>query len=76
MEIWFEVIGQAFDFLSAFERYDDHPASQLVGVELSPNTRKFLESKGLVQEWCDFESGMQQNTLREWCSDNGTKLIV
>ena len=36
--------------------------------------KEFLESKGLLQEWYDFENGAQERALREWCEDNGIEL--
>jgi hypothetical protein len=36
--------------------------------------KDFLESKGLLQSWYDFESEAQEKALREWCEANGIEL--
>lgn len=36
--------------------------------------KDFLESKGLLQSWYDFEKAAQEQALREWCKDNGIEL--
>lgn len=38
--------------------------------------KDFLESKGMLQSWYDFESTAQERALREWCKDNGIELTV
>ena len=38
--------------------------------------KDFLESKGILQSWYDFESTAQERALREWCEDNGIELTV
>jgi len=32
--------------------------------------KDFLESKGLLQTWYDFENTAQKKALRQWCEDN------
>lgn len=34
----------------------------------------FLESKGQLQAWFDYEKAATQSRLREWCADNGIEL--
>ncbi|MBW2037659.1 MAG: hypothetical protein JRI41_09325 [Deltaproteobacteria bacterium] len=34
----------------------------------------FLESKGLLQSWYDFENQRQEQVLRQWCEANGIEL--
>lgn len=34
-----------------------------------------LESKGLLEEWYEYEADQCERTLREWCADNGIDLI-
>ena len=36
--------------------------------------KAFLESKGLLQKWYDFEEEAQGRALRDWCKDNGIEL--
>jgi hypothetical protein len=36
--------------------------------------KDFLESKGLLQSWHDFENKAQEKALREWCKNNGIEL--
>jgi len=36
--------------------------------------KDFLESKGLLQSWYDFESQSEQRALRQWCKENGIEL--
>ena len=32
--------------------------------------KEFLDAKGLLQSWYDFENEAEQKALREWCQDN------
>lgn len=36
--------------------------------------KDFLESKGLLQSWYDFENAAQKRALRELCKDKGIEL--
>ena len=36
--------------------------------------KDFLESKGLLQSWYDFEAEQQKRFLRQWCKDNNIEL--
>lgn len=36
--------------------------------------KDFLESKGLLRSWNDFENTTQKLALREWCKDTGIEL--
>ena len=36
--------------------------------------KEFLESKGLLQNWYDFENEAQQKAIRDWCEDNQIEL--
>ncbi|MFW6131991.1 MAG: hypothetical protein ACOC5F_05290 [Candidatus Aminicenantaceae bacterium] len=36
--------------------------------------KDFLESKGLLQSWYNFENAAQNRVLRKWCKDNGIEL--
>ena len=36
--------------------------------------KDFLESKGLLQSWYDFEAGHQERSLRQWCKENDIEL--
>lgn len=36
--------------------------------------KEFVESKGLLQSWYDFEAEQQERALRQWCEDNGIEL--
>ena len=36
--------------------------------------KDFLESKGLLQSWYDFEAEQQERSLRQWCKDNNIEL--
>jgi Uncharacterised protein family (UPF0158) len=33
--------------------------------------KDFLESKGLLQSWYDFENRREEQALRDWCEENG-----
>ncbi len=33
--------------------------------------KDFLESKGMLQKWYDFEEKQGQSTLLQWCEENG-----
>ena len=35
----------------------------------------FLESKELLKDWYAFENESKEKAVREWCKDNGIKLI-
>ncbi len=37
--------------------------------------KDFLESKGMLQFWYDFENAAQEKALRDWCKDKGIKLV-
>ena len=34
----------------------------------------FLEERGLLQQWYDYENAVQREALQEWCEENGIKL--
>lgn len=36
--------------------------------------KDFLESKGLLQSWYDFERRREEQVLRQWCEENGIEL--
>jgi hypothetical protein len=36
--------------------------------------KTFLESKGLLKAWYDFEGEQQERALRKWCEENGIEL--
>ena len=36
--------------------------------------KDFLESKGLLQSWYDFENRRQEQALRDWCEENGIEI--
>ena len=36
--------------------------------------KDFLESKGLLQTWYDYENAAQKKALRQWCEDNGVEV--
>jgi hypothetical protein len=36
--------------------------------------KEFLESKGFLQEWYDFEKEAYERALREWCKENKVEL--
>ena len=36
--------------------------------------KSFLESKGVLQEWYDFEKEAQGKAIRDWCKDNEIEL--
>jgi hypothetical protein len=36
--------------------------------------KDFLESRGLLKSWYDFERQRQEQGLRQWCEDNGIEL--
>jgi hypothetical protein len=37
--------------------------------------KDFLEERGFLKKWYDFESTRQTETLRKWCADNEITLI-
>jgi len=36
--------------------------------------KDFLESKGLLQNWYDFEKRRQEQALRDWCKEEGIEI--
>jgi len=36
--------------------------------------KDLLESKGLLQEWYDFENKAQEKAIRDWCKENEIEL--
>ena len=36
--------------------------------------KDLLESKGLIQEWYDFENKAQEKAIRDWCKENEIEL--
>ena len=36
--------------------------------------KDFLESKGLMQSWYDFERRREEEAIRQWCEENGIEL--
>ena len=36
--------------------------------------KEFVESKGLLQPWYDFEAEQQERVLRQWCEENDIEL--
>jgi hypothetical protein len=37
--------------------------------------KAFLESKGLLQKWYDFENEAQEKAIRAWCKDHQIELV-
>lgn len=37
--------------------------------------KEFVESKGLLQSWYDFEAEQQERALRQWCEENDIELM-
>ena len=33
--------------------------------------KQFLESKGMLDQWYEYEDRRQKTALREWCKENG-----
>ena len=40
------------------------------------NPRSLLESKGILEQWYEFESEAQETALREWCEFNSIEVRV
>lgn len=38
------------------------------------NFKNFLERRGLLQRWYEFEAAADEKALREWCGDQGIEL--
>lgn len=36
--------------------------------------KEFVEAKGLLQFWYDFEAKQQEQALRQWCEENDVEL--
>jgi hypothetical protein len=36
--------------------------------------KDFLEQKGMIQQWYDYEAAAVERALREWCEDNDIQL--
>jgi len=39
------------------------------------NFKSFLEQKGQLQAWFDYEKSEKESRLRKWCIDNGVELL-
>ncbi len=37
--------------------------------------KNLLESRGLFQNWYDFENQQEEQALRQWCKENGIEVI-
>lgn len=75
MEIKFEVIQEAFDFvLSNIPDDYDYVRNIFRKRGAYARCKEFLESKGLLQSWYDYENTAQEKALREWCHDNGIEV--
>ena len=64
-----------FDFISSHSP-DDYPTVREIFCKRGAYSRykDLLESKELLQKWYDFEQKAQQDTLHEWCKENGIEL--
>jgi len=60
-----------FDFIRSHSP-DDYPSVQDIFSKRGAYSRYkgLLESKGLLQEWYDFEQNAQQEALQDWCKEN------
>ena len=38
--------------------------------------RYVAEENGLLQKWYDFKNAAEENTIREWCKDNGYECVA
>jgi len=36
--------------------------------------KEFLESRGLIQKWYEFEKEAQERAIRDWCKEHGIEL--
>jgi hypothetical protein len=64
-----------FEFIKS-QAPDDYPDVREIFSKRGAYARykSFLESKGILQEWYDFEQKAQQQALREWCEENEIEL--
>jgi hypothetical protein len=64
-----------FDFIRS-RCPDDYPYVRGVFSKRGAYARykDFLESKGILQEWYDFEQKANKRAIREWCKENGIEL--
>ena len=71
-------LGQnlVFDFVEQYLPGDFERVRQIFHRKGAYGRYKdFLESRGYLQKWYDFENTRQTVTLREWCEDNEITLI-
>lgn len=72
-------LGLGTQLVFNYVRYnipDDHERVQDIFSKRGAYARykEFLESKGLLQSWHDFENKAHEKALREWCNNNGIEL--
>ena len=64
-----------FDFVLNNSADDyEHVRNIFRGAGAYARYKDFLQSKGMLQFWYDFEITAQMKALREWCEDNGIEL--
>lgn len=70
-------LGQRLVFEFVESRLPDgyHPVQEIFRRRGAYGRFKdFLESKGLLQSWYDFENRRQEQALRDWCEENGIEI--
>ena len=64
-----------FEFVESHLPDGYHRVQQIFGRRGAYGRFKdFLESKGLLQSWYDFENQRQEQALRDWCEENGIEI--
>jgi len=64
-----------FEFMESHLPNGYHRVQQIFGRRGAYGRFKdFLESKGLLQSWYDFENRRQEQALRDWCEENGIEI--
>lgn len=64
-----------FDFATSVMPDDyEHVRDIFNGRGAYARFKEFLESKGLVQKWYDFENKTQEKAIRDWCKENEIEL--
>ena len=64
-----------FDFIGANLPDDlDHVRQIFSRRGAYSRFKEFIESKGLLQSWYDFEAEQQKRVLRQWCEENDIEL--
>jgi len=38
------------------------------------NFKSLLESRGMLQDWFDFENQQEKRALRQWCEEHGIEI--